>query len=279
MRIISTEIISAEVRDLFLSSAFLLPQKVIQRLKQALELETAHIAQSTLKCLLENANLATSSYTPLCQDTGMAQVVMELGQEISLEGPPLAQAVEKGIRQAYEVGFLRKSTCHPLTRKNLMDNTPGSLETIIVPGEKLSIWSLAKGGGCDNKSRLINLSPTSSLEEIKAVVVKAVIEAGPDACPPLCLGLAIGGSFESAPKLARRALLELWEEPKMTDEENDLAQELLHSINATGLGPMGLGGMTTALGIRVKIQPTHLASLPLALNINCHSLRTNYVSF
>jgi fumarate hydratase subunit alpha len=148
------------------------------------------------------------------------------------------------------------------------------LETIIVPGENVSVIVLAKGGGCDNKSKSTNLTPTASGETIIKTIASLVLEAGPDACPPFLIGAVVGGSFESAPRLARRALIDLWEDPPMTHEEDEMAQEILAAINASGLGPMGLGGQTTALGLRLKIYPCHIASLPIAINLNCHSLRT-----
>ncbi|MDR0356104.1 MAG: fumarate hydratase [Deltaproteobacteria bacterium] len=274
MRLISTEIIGAEVRDLFLSTAYLLPEKVRSRLVSAMAEEVSPQGQAALSTILKNAEMATTAFTPLCQDTGLAQVVLELGQAVHLDGPPLGQAVDLGMRQAYETGYLRKSTCHPLTRQNLGSNSPVSLETIIVPGDQVSIRILAKGGGCDNKSVLLNLPPASSLDTVKKAAVSAALSAGPDSCPPYCLGMAIGGSFESAPRLARRALLDLWEDPPMTPEEEDLAGSILEEINASGLGPMGLGGRVTALGLRLKLYPCHIASLPIAVYLNCHSFRT-----
>ncbi|MDR3204332.1 MAG: fumarate hydratase [Deltaproteobacteria bacterium] len=277
MRLISTEIICAEVRDLFLMTAFILPEKIRRRLASAAMTETTEPGQMILERLLENCELATSNFTPLCQDTGLAQVVLEIGQQVFFEGPPLIQAIETGVRQAYQVGFLRKSTCHPLTRQNLGDNCPPIIETIITSGDKVLIKTMAKGGGCDNKSRQIILKPTATMAEVRQSVVDLVIQAGSDACPPICLGLCLGGNFDSGPRLAKRALMDLFEDPPMTDEESDIAEALFEDINATGLGPMGLGGLNTVLGVRVKIAPCHIASLPVTLNINCHSLRTGQV--
>jgi fumarate hydratase subunit alpha len=274
MRFINTDAIRAEVRSLFLTSARLLPEKVLSRLTMALAEEPSAQGRMVLETLIQNAALARDNNAPLCQDTGLAQVLIDLGQGVALEGPPLSDAVEIGMRQAYEDGFLRKSTCHPLMRQNRGDNSPVSLETVIVPGDHLAIRILAKGGGCDNKSRLVNLPPTSSLQTVKSTIISLVLEAGPDACPPFCLGVAVGGSFESAARLARRALVDLWEDPVMSPDEDTLAQEILADINSSGLGPMGLGGRTTALGLRLKFYPTHLTSLPVAVNLNCHSLRT-----
>ncbi|MDR2368516.1 MAG: fumarate hydratase [Deltaproteobacteria bacterium] len=274
MRYLSTDAIGAKVHSLFLSSAFRLPEKVKASLARALSGEPSEQGRAVLETLVKNHTLAENSSVPLCQDTGLAQVIIELGQGVALEGPPLSEAVEAGMRRAYAEGFLRKSTCHPLDRHNRGDNSPASLETIIVPGDRVRIIVLAKGGGCDNKSRLTNLSPTASRRSITQAIAALTLEAGPDACPPYCLGVAIGGSFESAPRLARRALADLWEDPPMDPGEEDLASEILALINSSGLGPMGLGGRTTALGLRLKLYPCHLASLPVAVNVNCHSLRT-----
>jgi fumarate hydratase subunit alpha len=223
---------------------------------------------------LENARLAFETGRPLCQDTGLAHVWVDIGQEAYITGEPLAEAVSRGVMEAYSEGFLRKSTCHPLTRSNFGDNLPCLLETSIIPGAEVKVTVLAKGGGCDNKSAQINLPPTVSREGLLEAIVAMVEKAGPDACPPFSMGLSVGGSFDSAPRLATKALVDLWEDPPMTGEEDSLAQEVLARVNALGLGPLGLGGRTTALGCRVKLHPAHLASLPVALNLNCHSFRT-----
>ncbi|MDR0548496.1 MAG: fumarate hydratase [Deltaproteobacteria bacterium] len=273
MRIVFTQTIGEEARDLFLTAAFILPAKVKADLAGALPQESSPLGRSVLSRLLENSDLAAKSFTPLCQDTGLGQVRLDLGQEVTLVGPPLAEAINDGVRAAYASAFLRKSTCWPLSRVNFGDNCPASLETVIVPGDQVLIRVLAKGGGCDNKSRFLTLPPTISRQELIDAVVETIVLAGPDACPPFYVGVAIGGSFESAPRLSRLALMEIIEETPGLEEEELLAAELTTAINATGLGPMGLGGKVTILGLKVKISPTHLASLPVAVNISCHSLR------
>jgi fumarate hydratase subunit alpha len=274
MRLISTDIIEAKVSELFLGLAYLLPERVKTYLAQALELEESESGRMVLETLVKNHQMAQNTKVPLCQDTGLGQVIIELGQEVSLSGPSLFEAVNLGLVKAYQEGFLRKSTCAPLGRQNRGDNSPVSLETHIVPGAEVKIIALAKGGGCDNKSKLVNLPPTASRAAIVKTITGIVLEAGPDACPPYFLGVCLGGSFESAPRLARRALVDIFEKPLMDQEEQALADEILSAINASGLGPMGLGGKTTALGLRVKLYSCHLASLPIAVNLNCHSLRT-----
>ncbi|MDR2387335.1 MAG: fumarate hydratase [Deltaproteobacteria bacterium] len=278
MRLVSTDIIKAEVTKLFQSSAYILAEKVKSHLAEALGREQSPQGRMVLETLIKNHQMAQNTTVPLCQDTGLGQVIIELGQEVSLEGPALFDCVNQGMTQAYDQAFLRKSTCHPLGRQNRGDNSPVSLETIIVPGHEVKIIVLAKGGGCDNKSKLTNLPPTVSRETLVKTISSIVLEAGPDACPPYFVGVCLGGSFESAPRLARRALVDIFENPPMNQEEMALADEVLLAINASGLGPMGLGGQITALGLRLKLYPCHLASLPIAVNLNCHSLRTSRVT-
>jgi fumarate hydratase subunit alpha len=184
MRLILTQAIGAEIRDLFLSAAFVLPPKVKSDLVAALDQEPSPLGRSVLSRLLLNCDLAAQRTFPLCQDTGLAQVRLDIGQEVTLSGPPLTQAVDDGVREAYKLAFLRKSTCWPLTRQNLGDNAPASLETVIVPGEKLIVRVLAKGGGCDNRSRFFSLTPTAGRDGVVKAVVEAIAQAGPDACPP-----------------------------------------------------------------------------------------------
>jgi fumarate hydratase subunit alpha len=277
MRSVSTERISYEVQKLFLSTAFELGTKIQNDLKEAINLEGSSLGRSVLNILVKNNLTAAEKRLPLCQDTGLPQIIIELGQEVSLDGPPLEQAIIDGTRRAYVEGNLRRSACHPITRQNIGEHIPISLETKIVPGDRLTIFTLAKGGGCDNMSLQKNIRPTSSPKEIKDTLIEMVLAAGPDACPPFYLGLSIGGSFESAPRLARTALLALLFGPPMTHEEEDLATEIKNSLNNSGLGPMALGGKTTILDLGLKIHPTHIASLPLALNLNCHSFRAGRI--
>ncbi|MDR1084711.1 MAG: fumarate hydratase [Deltaproteobacteria bacterium] len=277
MRLLFTQNVGDEIRDLFLTTAFVLPSKVKNDLAEALKNEPSPLGRTILERLLLNSDLSGKNFLPLCQDTGLAQVRLEIGQEVVLAGPPLAQAVEDGIRSAYQAAFLRKSTCWPISRLNLGDNTPASLETVIVPGEKLVIRTLAKGGGCDNRSHFQSLPPTSSRETVVQTVVEAISQAGPDACPPYYAGIAIGGSFESAPRLARLALMEILDEGETTEEEEHFALDIFKAINATGVGPMGMGGRTTILGLKVKVHPSHLASLPVAVYLCCHSFRCGRV--
>ena len=274
VRRLPAESVAEAAKKLLIEAASILSPKAAERLAAAARSEPSPRGRLVLSSLMENAKLAAETGSPLCQDTGLAQVIVELGQRVQLTGDPLGELVNQATREAYAEGFLRKSTCHPLTRANCGDNAPASLEIVLVPGDLVKVIALAKGGGCDNKSASINLPPTANRSQVIEAALGLVERAGPDACPPFCLGVAVGGSFESAPRLARRALVDLWEDPPETLEEAALAEDLLAKVNATGLGPLGLGGRTTALGCRVKIHPTHLASLPVALNLNCHSFRT-----
>ncbi|MDR1578456.1 MAG: fumarate hydratase [Deltaproteobacteria bacterium] len=277
MRLIFTQNVGEEVRDLFLTTAFVLPPKVKSDLTEALKKESSPLGRSVLERLVQNSEISPKTFLPLCQDTGLAQIRLEIGQEVVLAGPPLDQAIQEGARSAYGTAFLRKSTCWPISRLNLGDNSPASLETVIVPGEKLLIRVLTKGGGCDNRCQLVSLTPTAGRESIIKAVVDIVTQAGSNACPPFYVGVSVGGSFESAPRLARLALLEILESNPPTEEEQLLADDLFAAINNTGLGPMGFGGRISVLDLRVKITPAHIASLPLAVNICCHSFRCGRV--
>ncbi|MDR1607659.1 MAG: fumarate hydratase [Deltaproteobacteria bacterium] len=277
MRLIFTQNIGEEIRDLFLTTAFVLPPKVKKDLIEAIDKEPSPLGRSILERLAQNSEISPKAFLPLCQDTGLAQVRLDIGQEVVLAGAPLDQAVQDGARAAYYTAYLRKSACWPISRLNLGDNIPVSLETVIVPGDKLLIRTLAKGGGCDNRSHFESLTPTIGRQGVIDSVVKAISQAGPNACPPYYAGVSIGGSFESAPRLARLALMEILEPHFPSEEEALLGEEILAAINASGVGPMGLGGRVTMLGVRVKISPSHIASLPLAINLCCHSFRCGRV--
>ncbi|MDR1165955.1 MAG: fumarate hydratase [Deltaproteobacteria bacterium] len=271
------EILTPQIRDalfnLCVDTATRLPERVRADLKESERREPSPQGRGVLNLLLENERLARDQKIPLCQDAGLPQVILEIGQEVRLTGPPLKEEVEAGVREAYAKAFLRQSGCHPLNRANLRAEIPVSLETLIVPGDKVMVYTLAKGGGCDNRSSLFNLPPTAELPLILEKVTETVINAGPDACPPFYLGVNIGGTFESAPRYARRALLDIVWGPPPQGEEAELAERVLETLNASGIGPMSVGGRATALGVRVTLRPTHIASLPVAVNLCCHSFR------
>jgi fumarate hydratase subunit alpha len=223
--------------------------------------------------LLENARIALEERIPMCQDCGLVVVFAELGQDVHLVGGDFQAAIQEGVRQGYGEGYLRKSTCHPLTRANVGDNTPAVIHTQIVPGDRLKLTVATKGGGSENMSRVFMLKPAEGWAGIKAKVVTAVQEAGPNPCPPIIVGVGVGGTFEQAALLAKKALLREIGEPSPDPEVAALEQELLAAVNDLGIGPQGLGGRITALAVHMLMQPSHIASLPLAVNIQCHSSR------
>ncbi|MDR2612744.1 MAG: fumarate hydratase [Deltaproteobacteria bacterium] len=273
MRRIDTEELKAAVKALFLETAFRLPRRVEYDLAGALAAEESPQARDVLSILCENMRAARDGRIPLCQDTGLPQILLECGQEILWTGATPQEACEAGAREAYREGGLRCSGCLPLTRANLGYDLPVSVETRLVAGDSVTVYTLAKGGGCDNKSLLVNLPPTSGEAEAARAAAAAAVAAGPDACPPFYLGVCVGGSFESAPRHARRALWDILWGPPPTPEEESIAAAVKGILDASGLGPGCVGGRTTVLGLRVVAVPTHIASLPVAVNLCCHSFR------
>ena len=273
MREIDAAEIRRTVKDLFLKASITLGEDVLAALRRAGQNEESEVGKEIISRLLENAELAQDHHLPICQDTGLATIFVELGQDTRIIGDSLNAAIEEGVRQAYEEGYLRKSVCHPLTRKNTGDNTPAVIHLDLVPGDRLRITALPKGGGSENMSRLFMLPPSAGWEGVKERVVQTVSEAGPNPCPPLVLGVALGGSFETAAREAKRTLLRPLDRPNPDSETADLENELLNAVNNLGLGPQGLGGRITALAVHLKILPCHIASLPLAINIQCHACR------
>lgn len=240
----------------------------------ACEKELSLTGKEILKLLVANAEVARSEAVPMCQDTGYTVVFLELGQDVHIVGGGLEDAVNEGVRRGYKEGYLRKSIVgHPLERKNTGDNTPAVIHTRIVPGDKLRIIVAPKGGGSENMSAIKMFKPAEGVEGVKKFVVETVQAAGPNPCPPIVVGVGIGGTFEKAALLAKEALLREVGEPSPRPEIAVLEQELLELVNKLGIGPQGLGGSTTALGVHVEIYPAHIASLPVAVNINCHATR------
>jgi fumarate hydratase subunit alpha len=224
--------------------------------------------------LLENADIARAERRPLCQDTGVAVVFVELGQDVHLTGGSLEDAVHSAVRDAYARFLLRKSmVAHPLARRNTGDNTPAVLHVRLVPGDRVAVDFVEKGGGCENMSRLAMLTPADGRDGVIDFVLRTVRESGGNACPPLVVGIGLGGNFERVAHLAKEALLRPFGEASANPVDRALEEELLGRINATGLGPMGLGGDTTALAVHVASHPCHIASLPVAVNLDCHSHR------
>ncbi len=274
MRELHVDDIKVAVKKLIEQASFELPEAVVSYIESALEAETSERGRSVLSQILENAQLAAKERLALCQDTGLAVLFLELGQDLHITGGSLTEAIDSAVAEAYEEFYLRKSVCHPFTRKNTGNNTPALVYTDIVPGDKLKIRFAAKGGGSENMSRLLMLKPADGREGVIREVVRAVDEAGPNPCPPVIVGVGIGGNFERSAILAKKAAVFRDPGSRNPDAELDeLEQEILRRINALGIGPMGLGGNTTALAVHIMMEPCHIASLPLAINLQCHSAR------
>ncbi len=273
MRAVTTSEIAKAVKKACIEANLRLAPDVLAALEQQQKLESSPSGREVLRQLLENAQKSAESGIPLCQDTGLAIFFVDLGQDAHIEGGLLEDAINEGVRQGYRDGFLRKSVCSPFSRANSGDNTPAIVHTRLVAGDKIKIAFLAKGGGSENMSRVTMLAPAEGWEGIKKFVLQRVAESGPNPCPPIIVGLGIGGSFESAPLLAKKALLRPLDEPNPDADLAAKEAELLAAINRLGIGPMGLGGDTTCLGVRINLAPCHIASLPLAVNIQCHSAR------
>lgn len=273
MREVTAKQISDTVRELFLKAAVDLGTDVVAAFKKGQAEEESPVGREVFSRLLENARIAEETRLPLCQDTGLGIVFLELGQDVHVVGGDLQAAVEEGMRQAYADGYLRKSVCHPLTRKNTGDNTPAIIHLDVVRGDRIKILAVPKGGGSENMSRVFMLRPADGWAGIKERVVQTANDAGPNPCPPIILGVAIGGSYELAAREAKKTLLRPLGSVNPDPEAAALEAELLEAVNDLGIGPMGLGGRITCLGVHLKIMPCHIASLPLAVNVQCHASR------
>ena len=273
MRSIPAKEVQDRVRDMIIESNTLLAPDVLQAFEDALMQEELSSAREVLSQLLENAKLAKETGLALCQDTGTAIFFVEMGEDCRIEDSSIREVINKGMIEGYEKGCLRKSMCHPLTRKNTGDNSPAVIHFDLVSGSDLKISYMAKGGGSENMSRCTMLTPAQGWSGIKEFVLQRIAEAGPNPCPPTIVGLGIGGSFELAPVLAKKALLRPLDQKHPDSDVAEMENELLEEINKLGIGPMGLGGKTTSLGVRINMAPCHIASLPLAVNIQCHSSR------
>ncbi|MBN2284624.1 MAG: fumarate hydratase [Deltaproteobacteria bacterium] len=274
MREITSEAITDRVKALFIEANTVLGEDVLWAVRDALRSETSETGRYALEAILENADIAAKEGIPLCQDTGVAVVFVELGQDVHITGGSLYEAIQQGVRAAYHEGYLRKSLCDPLTRENTGDNTPAVIHTDIVEGDRLRIVAMPKGGGSENMSRTAMLTPSQGIEGIREFVLRSVAEAGPNPCPPVIVGVGIGGSLEEAALLAKKTLLRPAGKPNGSDERlAELERELLRDINDLGIGPQGFGGRTTALAVHVDMIPCHIASLPVAVNIQCHVSR------
>lgn len=271
MRVIHTDDIINNIKEMCIEANYQLASDVEERVRGAYAKESSALGKQILGQLGENLDIAAKELIPICQDTGMAIIFMKIGQEVHIEGSNLESSINEGIRQGYEEGYLRKSVVSdPLLRENTRDNTPGIIHYEIVEGDQVEITVAPKGFGSENMSRVYMLKPADGVEGVKNAVLETVKLAGPNACPPIVVGVGIGGSFEKCTILSKKALTRSMNSPSKIEHIRKLEEELLEEINQLGIGPGGLGGKTTALGVNIETYPTHIAGLPVAINICCH---------
>jgi fumarate hydratase subunit alpha len=276
LREIGAGALTEAVRELCIEANTRLPEEHLAALRRAFAEEDSALGREVLERLLENAEVARERCVAFCQDTGYAVFFVELGSEVRVVGGEIGEAIDEGVRRGYEEGYLRKSMVRgPLDRANTGDNTPAIVYYEVVPGERLKLTMLVKGAGCDNMSALKMLTPAEGLPAMKRFVVETIERAGPNASPPLTVGVGIGGPFERAALLAKKALTRPSGQPSPDPEIARLEEELLDAINATGIGPAGYGGRVTALAVHVESFATHIAAFPVAVNLDCHSHRTS----
>lgn len=274
MREIAAKKITETVKKLCIEANTSLSEDVVEALNKALSKEKSPTGREILRQLIKNSQIAWRDKLPLCQDTGSAVIFIAIGQEVRIINGTLEEAVNEGVSRGYHEGLLRKSIVNdPLVRKNTQDNTPAVIHIKIVPGEEIKIRLLAKGGGAENCSAIRMFNPSSTKEEIDDFILETVEKAGPNACPPIIVGVAVGGTFDSAPLLAKSALLRPVGRHSSNPDTARWEKELLERINKTGIGPMGLGGTTTALAVNIERHPCHISSLPMAVNTECHAHR------
>lgn len=273
MRKIDLNIVSDKVRDMFIDACENLPENILESLKNAGKEEQSPLGKQVFEKIVENAELAKNKHLPICQDTGIALVYLTIGSEVIFEGD-VYEAVNDGVRRAYTEGYLRKSVVrHPLDRVNTKDNTPAIVHIKIVPGDVFKIDVAPKGGGSENMSVVKMLIPADGVEGVKKLVVDTVFNAGGKPCPPLVVGVGVGGNFEKCALMAKEALLREIDDESSDPIARELEKELLELINETGVGPMGFGGTKTCLAVKVNVHPCHIASLPVAINVQCHAAR------
>ena len=274
MRNISAEIITNNIKEMCIEANHFLSPDMKRVFEKAADDETSELGKQILGQLKENLEIAGADMIPICQDTGMAVVFMNVGQDVHIEGGALTDAINEGVRQGYVEGYLRKSVVKdPIERENTKDNTPAVIHYDIVPGDKVDITIAPKGFGSENMSAIRMFKPSAGIEGIKDFILETVETAGPNPCPPMVVGVGIGGTFDKAALLAKKALMR----PVDTENEDpyyaDLEKEMLEKINQLGIGPQGFGGRTTALGLNIETMPTHIAGMPCAINISCHVTR------
>ncbi len=275
MRVVNVSEITDVVEKLCIESNYYLPEDVRIALENALEVEESPLGKEIIQDILKNQEIARTKNVPICQDTGLAVLFLELGQDVRLIGGALEEAINEGIRRGYEKGYLRKSTVDDpfMERKNLGDNTPAIIHTKIVPGDKVKMILAPKGGGSENMSALAMLKPSDGVEGIRKFVLDTVEKAGSNPCPPIIVGVGIGGTIEKTTLIAKQSLLRNIGEHNPNPKIAELEKELLVQVNNMGIGPQGFGGRTTALAVHIETFPAHIASMPVAINIQCHAAR------
>ena len=271
MRTIAVDAITDNIREMCIEANHFLSKDMRQALESAVQTEQSPLGRQILTQLQENLQIAGEDMIPICQDTGMAVIFMEVGQEVHFEGGSLEEAIHEGVRRGYTDGYLRKSVVKdPLIRENTKDNTPAIIHYEIKPGDQVRITVAPKGFGSENMSRVFMLKPADGIEGVKNTILTAVKDAGPNACPPMVIGVGIGGTFEKCAIMAKQALTREIGERSSIPYIKEMEEELLAAINRSGIGPGGLGGSTTALAVNINTYPTHIAGLPVAVNICCH---------
>ena len=273
MREVHVNQITKVIRDLFIDANYNLGADVLAAFDRGIAHDESPVAKEVLKELKENARIAREEHSPICQDTGLAVLFIDIGQDVHVIGGDFKEAVNEGVRQGYQEGYLRKSACNPFSRKNTKDNTPAVIHLDIVPGDKMKITAVPKGGGAENMSRVHMMAPSAGIEGIKDFIVNRMKESGSNPCPPTVVGVGIGGTFERSALLAKKALLRNIGERNPDPELAKIEVEVLERINKLGIGPMGYGGNTTSLDVFFEVEPCHIASLPLAVNVQCHASR------
>ncbi len=272
MREIKVDLITKKVAEALVKANKVLPDDVYQALSKAIKTESSELSKDVLSKIVLNADIAKDELAPMCQDTGMVVVFLEVGYDVHFD-KDVYDAINQGVRNAYVEGYLRKSVADPITRVNTKDNTPAIIHTTLVPGNKVRIVVAPKGAGSENMSLVKMLTPADGVEGIKKLVLDSIFNAGGRPCPPIILGLGIGGNLEKSAQIAKEALMRAVDDINPDPELAKLEAELLQEINELGVGPMGFGGKTTALAVKIAKYPTHIAALPVAINIQCHAAR------
>jgi len=273
MREVNAKKITEVVRKMCIDSNYYLTEDVLKALDEGEKKEESPVGKEVFQQLKENIRIAREEQVAICQDTGLAVVFVELGQEVHIAGGDFNEAIHEGVRQGYKDGYLRKSSCHPFTRVNTKDNTPAIIHLSLIPGDKIKILLAPKGGGAENMSTVAMLSPSEGIEGVKNRVVEWVKQAGSNPCPPVVVGVGVGGTFEEVALTAKKALLRPLGQKNPDPQLAAMEEELLTRVNNLGIGPQGLGGRITALAVHVEMIPCHIASFPMAVNLNCHAHR------